>query len=181
MTPRNFNDTGFVLKAVDYKEADAIVTIYSQKFGKLVLIANGIKKLKSRKRGHIRQFSKIRFSASHTKGLGILTEVETIKNYPKIEKTLGKVSLGYYFSEVIDKFIHEGESNKEVFELIDEYFLKLSQTNQLKKLRLSFIYDLLVTLGFWPKGKVMENEDLIIGEILEREISSLRVGKRILI
>ena len=113
--------------------------------------------------------------------MGILTEAETIKSYQQIKKGLGRVSLAYYFCEVIDRFLHQGEANKEVFELFDRYLLELSETNRLKKLRLSFIYDLLVSLGFWPKGKKMENEDLIMEDILEREINSLRVGKRILI
>jgi hypothetical protein len=38
----------------------------------------------------------------------------------------------------------------------------------------------MILLGYWPKDKKMDNPDTILEEIIERQIYSKRVGKRIL-
>ncbi len=50
----------------------------------------------------------------------------------------------------------------------------------LKKLRKEFIYEVLVTLGYWPKGRKMDNPDYELENVIERDISSARVGKKLL-
>ena len=42
-------------------EADRILIIFSKKYGKITLLAKGIRKLGSRKRGHLEIFSKVKF------------------------------------------------------------------------------------------------------------------------
>ena len=39
---------GIVLKTQSYKESDALVTVYFKDYGKMTLIARGVKKLKSK-------------------------------------------------------------------------------------------------------------------------------------
>ena len=39
---------------------------------------------------------------------------------------------------------------------------------------------ILVLLGFWPKERIMDNPDKVLEEVVEREISSARVGKKLL-
>ena len=78
MTPHSFTSEGFVLARRNFGEADRIIDIYSKDKGKISLIAKGIRRPKSRKRGHLEIFSKISFQAINGKGMGILTEAETI-------------------------------------------------------------------------------------------------------
>ena len=40
---------GIVLKTHPYKESDSLVTVYFKDYGKMTLIARGVKKLKSKK------------------------------------------------------------------------------------------------------------------------------------
>ena len=51
---------------------------------------------------------------------------------------------------------------------------------KLKILRISYVYNLVVLLGYWPEGKILKNPDNFLEDIIERKLSSFRVGRRIL-
>ena len=177
---RTYSDEGIVLARRNFGEADRILSIYSKNHGRISAIAKGIRRPISRKRGHLEVFSYIRFQIADGKGIGILTEVETLNNFGIIRKDLKKVSLAYYFTEVVGKITHEHGRNEHIFDLVLNYFKRLGKENSLKSLRFNFIEDILVLTGFWPKGKELVSPDEKLEEVVERSINSIRVGKKLL-
>ena len=180
MIPHSFTSEGFVLGRRNFGEADRIIDVYSKDRGKISLIAKGVRRLGSRKRGHIEIFSKINFQVVNGKGMGILTEVETVDDFKSIRKSMKKISLAYYFMEVIGKITHEGEENLELYSILSGSMERLKKTKRLRELRSSFVVELLKSLGYWPKDKNLAYPDEKLEEVLERQISSVRVGKKIL-
>ena len=148
---RSYSDEGIVLARRNFGEADRILSIYSKNHGRISAIAKGIRRTTSRKRGHLEVFSCIKFQIADGRGIGILTEVETVNNFEKIRKDLKKVSLAYFFTEVIGKITHERERNDGIFELILNYLERLQFETSLRSLRLRFVSELLAITGFWPK------------------------------
>jgi|SRR3989344_1528023 len=177
MNFRSYTSEGIILAKKAYGEADKILVVYSKSRGKQSLIAKGIRKPKSRKRGHIEVFNKIIFQATKGHGLDVMTEAEVIDDFKEIKKSLKKISLAYYFMEVIGKITHEGENNNQIFSLIDNYLKALKTSRELKKLRLSFVTELLEILGYWPRGRKLDNPDEKLEEVIERDLVSSRVGK----
>lgn len=143
-------------------------------------MARGVRRPQSRKRGHIEIFTKVRFQAVSGRGLDLMTEAEIIDDFKAVRGSLKKVSLAYYFSEVAGKITHEGEGNLGVYELIIDSMEKLKTATLLKKLRIEFIRELIILLGYWPENKLLADPDLKLEEIMERQIYSKRVGKRVL-
>lgn len=180
MRSHSYTSEGIVLARKNYGEADRIISVYSKTHGRLSLIAKGVRKLTSRKRGHIEVFSLINFQAITGRGLDIITEVELIDNFENIRKSLKKVSLAYFFCEVIGKITHENQKNVDLFILILKSLENLKEENELKTFRMEFIQEVLVTLGYWPKKEVLSNHDKKLEEVIERQIYSKRVGKRVL-
>ncbi|MBL7036958.1 DNA repair protein RecO [Candidatus Microgenomates bacterium] len=181
MVPRNYSSTAIILSKRNYSEADRIIVVYSKKYGKLTLMAKAVRKIKSRKRGHVEVFSEVSFSAARTKGMGILTEVETINDYKEIRPSLKKVSLAYYFCEVVAKITREEEQNDTVFFILQKNLKKLQTETKLKKLKENFIFELLTNLGYWPRNKKLIDPDYALEVVLERQINSIRVGKKVLL
>lgn len=180
MKPHSYSDEGVVLARRNFGEADRILVIYSKNHGKTSLIAKGVRRPKSRKRGHIEIFNLVRFQEVAGRGIDLMTEAEVINNFKEIRKDLKKVSLAYYFCEVIGKITHDGEANFEVYDLLTASLEKLKDERELKRLRLDFVLRLLTLLGFWPKGKVLLDVDKKLEEVIERQINSVRVGKMML-
>ena len=177
---RCYKTQGIVLARKEYSESDRIISIYTKDFGRVTLLAKGVRKPKSRKRGHIEVFSYITFQAARGKGIDIMTEVEVIDNFSKVRRDLKRVALAYYLMEVIGKITSEWEVNQDLFARILDYLNLLKNAAHLKNLRLKFITDILVDLGFWPQGKPLENPDLLLESITEKKINSVRVGRKIL-
>jgi DNA repair protein RecO (recombination protein O) len=180
MIPRGYTSEGIVLTRRNFGEADRILSIYSKDHGRISLIAKGVRRPSSRKRGHIEVFNLVKFQAALGHGLDIMTEAEVTDDFKSIRGSLKKISLAYYFMEVVGRITHEGESNIELFNLILSSLTKLQTTKELKKLRLEFLRDTLVLLGYWPKGVAIPNPDEKLEEVTERQIYSERVGKRMI-
>jgi DNA repair protein RecO (recombination protein O) len=177
MKAHSYSSEGIVLARKNYNEADRILSVYTKSHGRMSYIAKGIRKPKSRKRGHLEIFSHINFHAVVGRGIDLMTEVEIIDDFSPVRKNLKRVSLAYYICEVIGKITHEGEANLSLFNLILQSLKQLESEMELKKLRLDFIYNLLTLLGFWPAGKDLANPDEKLEEVIERQLYSKRVGK----
>lgn len=180
MESRAYTSEGIVLLRKKYGEADRILSLYSSKFGKISVLAKGIRRPKSRKRGHLEVFSHINFQATKSDGLGIMTEADTIHSFEKIRSDLKKVSLAYYFCEVINKITHEHDENIEIFRLLVNTLIRLETETKLKSLRKFFITKLLEAMGYWPREEVLEDPDRVLSEVLEREINSVKIGMKMI-
>jgi DNA repair protein RecO (recombination protein O) len=178
--PHGYTSEGIVLARKNYGEADRIIWIFSKSQGRIALIAKGVRRPKSKKRGHLEVFSRINFGAVKGRGMDLLLEAEAIDDFKQIRVSLKKISLAYYFCEVIGRITHEGEPNERLFDLILTNFEKLKSAKLLKKLRLDFITKLLILQGYWPQDKVLADPDQKLEEVIERQIASKRVGKRMI-
>jgi len=177
---RRLFSTGFVLSRKNFSEADRIITLYTKDYGKIALIAKSVRRTKSRKRGALEVFSHIKFSGYAGKGIPYLLEVEAINDFNIIRGDMRKVTVAYFFMEVISRLTREDEEHQKLYYLLKEYLLKLVTSNSLKKLRKEFTYSALVELGFWPEGKQLDDVDALLEEIIERKSSTIRVGKKLL-
>lgn len=180
MKPKRYSSEGIVLARRSYGEADRILIVYTKDFGKISTIAKGVRKPKSRKRGSLEVFSRVKFLAAAGRNLNIITETQIIDSYSLVRKDLSKTSLAYFFMEAVGRTSHEDEPNVDVYNLLVKYLSKLKTAEKLRQLRLDFILALLTLLGFWPKGKTMDNPDNILEDVVEREMSTVRVGKKLL-
>ena len=180
MRPKRYSSEGIVLARRRYSEADRILVVYSRNYGKISFMAKGVRKPKSRKRGSLEVFSHIKFSAARGRNLDIIEEAEIIDSFQTIRKSLKRVAVAYYLMEVVGRVTREDKKNENFFTLILKYLQNLKTTKSLRKLREEFIFQTLVLLGFWPKGRRMDNPDKILENVVEREINSIRVGKKLL-
>jgi DNA repair protein RecO (recombination protein O) len=180
MKPHSYTSEGIVLARRDFGEADRILVLYTKNFGRVSFVAKGVRRPKSRKRGHVEVFNLVKFQAITGRGIDLMTEAEVIDDFKEVRRSLKKISLAYYFSEVIGRITHEQEPNLDLFNLILKYLNSLKTAVELKKLREDFILELLILTGYWPRGKKLEDPDEKLEEVIERQIYSVRVGKRVL-
>lgn len=179
MDRKLFKDEGIVLASKNYGETDKIHTLFTKKTGKVSVISKGVRKLNSRKRGSLEVFNHIRFQAVSTQGMPIITETEVVEDFEGIRKSLKKISVAYFMADVVAKVTREGEPNEELFYLLNKYLKRLEHTSKLKDLRFSFTRAVLSLVGFWPINKPLSDPDLLLEQVLERKLGSVRVGKKL--
>ncbi len=174
---RTYKSEGVVLKRTNFGEADKIVTVYSKNYGKITLLAKGMRRMNSRKRGNLEVFNKVSFFAAKGKGMDIVTETELVESYSCWRKDLQKVAVAYQLCEMVDKLTVDGSEQEEVYIILSEYLEKLDllEKNVNSNFLGSFGLSLLKTLGFWPHDKPIPKNfrvSLFIEEIIERELKA---------
>ena len=179
MSTRSYSDEGIILARRNFGEADRIISVYSKHHGRLSLMAKGVRRPVSRKRGSLEVFNWIKFAAAKGKNLDIITETEIIDTFSQIRGDLKKVTVAYFFMEAIGRTTREGEKHEELFDLAIKYLNLLKESSSLKTLRADFVYEVITTLGFWPKGRPLIDPDTQLEQIIERNLSSIRVGKKL--
>lgn len=180
MKPHSYTSEGIILARRHFGEADRILSVFSKNHGRISLIAKGVRRPKSRKRGHLEVFNRIKFQAVSGHSIDLITEAEIVDDFKEVRKSLKKISLAYYFAEVIGRITHENEKNEELYNFILDFLEKLKSVSELKKLRIDFLNKLLVLMGYWPEKVVLLDPDKKLEEVIERQIYSERVGKRML-
>ncbi len=133
---RNISDTCVVLKSIDFKESDKILTVFGKHLGKFAIIAKGVRKIESKNRGHIQTLSVVKLSAVQVHGMPILKETEgvyipdyTIKEYKSIERVLF----------IINKFIQENEEDTEIFEALVTTIKNKFNVESVNRFRILFL------------------------------------------
>jgi DNA repair protein RecO (recombination protein O) len=169
--------TGIVLGQKLYGDADALVTVMTREDGKMTLMAKGIRKLTSRKRGNLLPFTLIKFQKTGA-SLPIMTEVETLAHFQELRTDMKKISVAYFFCEVVSRVMQDGEKNENVYELLLESLSELNQSERLKTIRNDFTVSILEFLGFWPVGQELLKPDAVLEEVMERKLGSIRIGKQ---
>lgn len=177
--PKKYTSEAIILARRDFSEADRMLVVLTRRYGKITLIAKGVKKLTSKKRGYLEPFSVIKLSAVQGKNLDILTEVETISDSLSLRSNLKKASLAYYMLEVALRGSYEGEQNSELFDHLSEYLQRVKQETRLKNLRDEYSSRAAVIMGFWPEGEKINNPSQALEQIFERKFNSVRVGQKI--
>lgn len=155
MDLRNYSTEGIILARKNFGEADRLLTVFSKHYGKLRVIAKGVRLLTSRKRGAIEIFSYCRFLLARGKNLDILTDVEVKNNFEDWRNDLVRVCVAYHLCEVVDKLTVEHQEHKEVLYSLQECLESLGALDywQLYPLVQNFKLEVLEELGFISKTK----------------------------
>lgn len=148
---RTFRLQALVLRHLNWGEADRLITLYSREEGKRRAVAKGVRKLRSRKSGHLEPFSQVNLLLARGRDLPIITQVETIKPFSSLREDLHLLSYASYIVELVDRFTIEEESNPEVYQLLLNSFDRLSQgaeaTFEVRYFELQFLN----SIGFRPE------------------------------
>lgn len=145
-----FKTKGIIIKRTNLGEADRIITIYTEKHGKVKAVAKGVRKTLSKMAGHLELFCLTDFVIAQGRNLDTICSAETIKCFFRLRNHLNSTHQAYYLAEIIEVMTGENEAHQEVFELLDEVLERID--NRQDKLLLAyFVINLLATSGFRPE------------------------------
>lgn len=146
----NYKTQGIVLKRMNFGEADRILTILTERFGKVKAIAKGVRKGKSKLAGHLEPFMLIDLQLHEGKTFYIVTGAEISSDFPEIHNELKKTSQAFYLAELIDKFLPEHQKSEEVYYLFCSALKYLNENEKSLFLRI-FELKIIEASGFHPE------------------------------
>lgn len=138
-----------VLRAFDCGNADKILVLYSKERGKVKVMAHGITKPTSRKRGATQLFSHSRFLINKGRDLDTVSQGEAIEIFSAFRNSLEIIVYASYLVELLEAITPEEEANPQLFELLLT-IMHLLPAGEPEMLVRSFEIRLLSLLGYRP-------------------------------
>src|SRR5574338_1349979 len=109
-----------VLRHNDWGEADRLLVLFSREAGKLRGIAKGVRKMHSRKAGHLEPFTRVKLLLARGRDFWIITQAETVDAYLPIREDLLRTAYAAYVIELLDRFTYEEGPNRPLYLLLVE-------------------------------------------------------------
>lgn len=139
--------TAIILSRTDYGEADRIITVLTPDYGKLRLMAKGVRRVKSKLAGGIELFSVSNITFIRGRGdISTLVSTRLIKHYGLIISDLARVQLGYELIKLLNR-ITEDNAEAEYFMLLDQAFQALDDATIGSDLVQTWFYAQLLRFG----------------------------------
>jgi DNA repair protein RecO (recombination protein O) len=118
--------TAIILTRTDYGEADRILTVLTPEYGKLRLMAKGVRRIKSKLAGGIELFSVSEITFIRGKSeLGTLASTRLITHYGHIVEDLQRTMTGYDLIKQLHK-LTEDEAESDYFDVLHQTFEALN-------------------------------------------------------
>ena len=148
---KHYKTNAVVIKNTPLGEADHIVTFITSDMGKIRAVARGVRRTKSKSRGHLELFNNVSISVAQGKTLDLLTEVETTQAFRGLRTHLQRMSVAFYIAELSDAFSTEISDQSNLYMLIINTLSRLEKTEQFNTLLRYFEMNLLECSGFKPE------------------------------
>ena len=148
---RTLRVEAIVLRHSDWGEADRLLTLFTREEGKLRTIAKGVRRLRSRKAGHLQPFTRVKLMLAHGRDLWIVTQAETVAAYLALREDLERIAHASYAVELLDRFTYEEGANRPLFDLLAMTLQRMDEGQLPFTLLRYYELRLLDLLGFRPE------------------------------
>ena len=173
MRQRSFYCQGLVLRRSNVGETDRIVHILTEEFGKLTVVAKGVRKLHSSNRAVLEPGNIVKAFCINTKSLPLLTQSKLIEDCSQMEHSLKSMRALSQLLEIFNTLFVESELEPEMYLLV----LKLRNqvvTNQVSPKHMRMLLSKLIQqLGYQdPDDSRFETITEYVEALAERPLRS---------
>ncbi|MDP1664612.1 MAG: DNA repair protein RecO [Methylobacter sp.] len=144
----------FILQHRKYRETSLIVDVLTRDFGRISLLAKGVRKTKSKTAGMLQPFIPLLISYFGKAELKMLTDVEMIQPISEIKGLA--LYCGFYINELVVCFLHQYDPHPEVFGYYGECLSCLSDGSAVEAALRQFELNLMECTGY---GLQLEYDD----------------------
>ncbi len=142
---------GIVLREVNYKEADKILTVLTAEGGKRTVKARGCRRKGSALSAACQLLAWSDMTLFEYRDRYTLSEASTLALFRRVREDLDKLSLGSYFAQVIEAVAQEGRAEPELLRLLLNSLYALDALDRpLPLVKAAFELRLLCVAGYAP-------------------------------
>ena len=109
---------GIVLRGVDTRESDRILTVLTAELGKVAVVAKGARSRRSRVTAAVQTLAYSDMVLTESHGWQLLSEANTIALFDGVRRDVALLSLASYFAELTEAVTLEGAESGEILRLL---------------------------------------------------------------
>ena len=141
---------GLIIRTVDIKETDRLVTIFTEEQGAMTALARGARSLKSRKLAATMQFCYGKYVLYKQGDKYWIKEAELIENFFDIGQSIEGLALANYIAEVLSD-VTVAEADNELLRLsLNSLYAISKNLYSIEKIKAAFEIRTASILGFMP-------------------------------
>ncbi len=144
----------FILQQRKYRETSLIIDALTRDFGRISLLAKGVRKAKSKTAGMLQPFIPLTISYVGKAELKTLVDVEMVQPFNEIKGLA--LYCGFYINELVACFLHKYDPHTEVFGCYSECLSSLADDSSMEAALRLFELNLLECAGY---GLQLEYDD----------------------
>lgn len=142
---------GIVLREVEYRERDKILTVLTKDLGKITVKARGVRSQRSKLKAGCQILSFSEFTLSSYQGCYIVTEAAVKEMFPELREDIELLYLAAYFVQVSDVIAQEEDPMPELLSLLLNSLYAIGKLKKPQKLiKAVFELRLMCISGFLP-------------------------------
>ena len=109
--------TGIVLKSTPFRDTSMVARIFTHEFGKMSLLAKGIRKSKKGSSGILEPMNKVNFQVNYKEAmdLQILRDLTLVSALTKIRNDFTRLTIGLAMVDMIDKTMQPKDASSILF------------------------------------------------------------------
>ena len=143
--------SGIVLAGVNFGENDKILMILTEKYGKLPVLAKGVKSVRNRHMPCSQLFAYATFGLRKSGNFYYITDSDLIENFFDIRYDIQRLALATYLCDVVNDVTQEGNNEDEILRLnLNMLYAISKELKSNEMIRATFEIRLASELGFTP-------------------------------
>ncbi len=155
MQRESLKTEGIIIKRINYRDADKILTIFTKDLGKISCIAKGIRKIESKKRSHLEPFNQVDIFLIKTGNMYLITQAQSVHIFQAIKGNIELSQLSMILLEIIERTMQDHEMNKTIYSLLIKTLEFLNKTQDQKYI-IAFMVKNLKINGFYSKKQMQQ-------------------------
>lgn len=156
ISSRVYKVEGIILKRRNAGEADRTLTIFTKQNGKMRVLAKGVRKISSRRAGHLEVFTHVVLTIHTSQSMEMVTEASAIRTGSLFDSDAIRLGYAYCMCELVDQLLADHQEHEDVFFLLRDGLMGLLKTDTIEsyeKILTGFTHELLWRLGFLPPAR----------------------------
>ena len=151
---------GLVIQEKDLGENDKLLTILTERYGKVFVVAKGAKSVRNRHMASCQLFSYATFGLRKRGNYYYIVDSDLIESYYDIRTDITKLSLASFVCDVINDVVQEGNNEDAILKLaLNTFFAIAKNLKPLEFIRAAFELRIATESGFAPNLDTCSNCD----------------------
>lgn len=143
--------TGFILRAIKFRESDLILTVLSREYGKISLIAKAARRTESKFGAALDLLTLSELVFYDAENLKLLKEASIIEDYRAIKSDYERLTLALQSVHLLNQLVEEHHPDRAVFEFLRDFLSELGSLNNLNLGAVAVKLKLMRALGIAPR------------------------------
>ncbi len=146
---RDYLVDAIILKSVRARDADRVITLYTKQQGKKRVMAHGVDRAVSKKRGSVQPFSYSKLLLRRGREIDSVSQGEPIEIFQSLRQSLEGLATANHLAELVDNFTSEDDPDPAIFNLLLDAFSVL-KADCSEIISWAFELKLLSQVGYCP-------------------------------